>query len=379
MKEDDAQGQNKEQVDQNLQDNQSLKDPKPDHPYMHVLGWGQAKAWTIFGINISNRFIYTGTAADWKKLLATLDSDRAVNKYLLPFFAAVGCGSGGIEHSYVDPEYCEGFRYKKATPSREDILELLKALYDTDQKTKSKVDLPNEMWFEGGSNIPEYYDAGFDGLAEFITKYQTLLIKEKSSGMPDKLTGEKKEGVALNYGDVKKLATEGTRWGDVMIDDPRVVQAMIDNAFATAIAAAKTVIRPDGINNENSAMENNLAINMVRNAALIINAAIDSYGDNVKTANTNISSIFDQVWGMVPLPGGVSQKASGIVKVALLKAIKSNVQIGGAYNDIKELKGDYIENYSNVLNETADGLLNLDVEVLYLSVLLESFISSIGN
>jgi len=180
------------------------KVPKPDHPYMKVLGWSTTQNWTLFGTQYHTRFIYSGKAADWKKLLSSLDSDTDFVDYLLPFFAATGVVStGSVKNIFrTNTDYVEGHEYKDAQPSESDIIELLKALYDTESSTKSTLDLPDKF-SEGSSNIPKYYDSGFDGLAAFISKYQTLLITEKSAGMPDEDNGDKTEGVALNYGDIK--------------------------------------------------------------------------------------------------------------------------------------------------------------------------------
>ena len=71
-------------------------DPKPDHPYMKMLVWGRAKSRTIFGSQYTTRFLYSGTVSDWKKFLADLDSDCAVNNYLVPFFVAVSCVGGSV-------------------------------------------------------------------------------------------------------------------------------------------------------------------------------------------------------------------------------------------------------------------------------------------
>ncbi|MTI21822.1 hypothetical protein E1176_12390, partial [Fulvivirga sp. RKSG066] len=280
----------------NDEGDKKVKDPEPDHPYMQVLGWGQSRDWTIFGTSYTTRFIYKGKAADWKKLLATLDDDRSVIKYLAPFFAAVGCGSGSVRYNVYAGDYTEAYHYKDATPSQEDILELIKALYDTESSKESTIDLPNEFWTEGGSNIPRFYDMGFDGLAEFISQYQTLLIDYKSAQIGN---------VSLEYADAKKLATEGTRWSDVQINDPKVVEAMIDNAFATALAAVKKILANQTDDKEGDATQNKEDIHasmMITNSAKIISAAIDSYGATTLKANKSIKTVFDQVWDLIPIP-----------------------------------------------------------------------------
>ncbi len=349
-------------------------DPKSDHPYMKVLGWGRSKNWTIFGTQYTTRFIYRGTASDWKKLLADLDSDRAVNNYLVPFFAAAGCGGGSVRHNIYATDYTEDYEYKEATPSESDILELLKALYDTDSSGKSTLDLPNEFW-EGGSNVPRFYDAGFDGLASFISKYQTLLIHEKSKGF-DSSTGED-IGEALNYGDVKKLATEGTRWSDVQINNPRVVNAMVNNAFATAIAAAKAVVRlKDEYVAEDKDSGQNQAISMVKNSALIMKSAIDSYGGLISTTNKNIASVFDTAWSLIPLPTGITGEAAKITYKALSGVLTKDFKVGGDYKHTKQLKGDFVEKYRNIIGFLAD---QEGLNMFYKSALQNSFESSLGS
>lgn len=331
----------------------SLADPKPDHPYMKVLGWGRATRWTIFGTKYSTRFIYSGTPENWKKLLATLDSDSAFNDYLLPFFAATGVVNTGSVKNYfgVNTKYLENYEFKDASPGKRDILNLLRALYDTDSSTKSKMNLPDKF-SEGTSNIPLHYDSGFNGLAAFIAKYQHLLIQYKSGvdiKDEDDNVIEKESGVALQYEDTKTLATQGTRWSDPQVGNPRVAKAMIENAFATAIAATKLAINLEGETGPNKNSDQNKALYMVENASKIIKSALDSYGDLVAVTNQNISSIFNEVWGLIPLPGVLPERVEGKLKSMLSEEIKKYLKIGGEYNNIGGLKEYYKEQYRNIL------------------------------
>ncbi len=348
-----AAGGEKAVVEKKTEQTDSKKEPKPDHSYMKVLGWGRSADWTIFGTSHTTRFIYSGEATDWKKLLATLDSDRSVIKYLSPFLAALGCGSGNVKYNPYDGDYTEGYEYQEATPGDHDILNLLKALYDTEDGTsKNSLDLPNEFWTEGGSNIPRYYDMGFDGLAKFISKYQTLLISEKSAGMPNK-KGERTEEVAIQYDDVKKLATEGTRWSDPQINNPRVVQAMIDNAFATAVAATKRILANQTENTDNKVSKNKEdrhASMIITNSAIVISAAIDSYSATVLNTNKAIESVFNQAWDIITIPKALPSLLVDEVKSQLSEGFKRNFVNGQSFTDTQSLKHEYQAKFMNILS-----------------------------
>ncbi|GAA0190616.1 hypothetical protein GCM10009122_52360 [Fulvivirga kasyanovii] len=358
----------------------SLADPKPDHPYMKVLGWGRATRWTIFGTKYSTRFIYSGTPENWKKLLATLDSDSAFNDYLLPFFAATGVVNTGSVKNYfgVNTKYLENYEFKDARPGKRDILNLLRALYDTDSSTKSKMNLPDKF-SEGTSNIPLHYDSGFNGLAAFIAKYQHLLIQYKSGvdiKDEDDNVIEKESGVALQYEDTKALATQGTRWSDPQVGNPRVAKAMIENAFATAIAATKLAINLEGETGPNKNSDQNKALYMVENSAMIIKSALDSYGNLVAVTNKNISSIFNEVWGLIPLPDIFPAPVEKRAKNLLSEKILDRFKVGGEFKDIGSLKECYKQQYRDILDALAK--MN-DLEFEANAALSSSFNSRLGN
>ncbi|MTI24399.1 hypothetical protein [Fulvivirga kasyanovii] len=347
---------------------------------MKVLGWGRATRWTIFGTKYSTRFIYSGTPENWKKLLATLDSDSAFNDYLLPFFAATGVVNTGSVKNYfgVNTKYLENYEFKDARPGKRDILNLLRALYDTDSSTKSKMNLPDKF-SEGTSNIPLHYDSGFNGLAAFIAKYQHLLIQYKSGvdiKDEDDNVIEKESGVALQYEDTKALATQGTRWSDPQVGNPRVAKAMIENAFATAIAATKLAINLEGETGPNKNSDQNKALYMVENSAMIIKSALDSYGNLVAVTNKNISSIFNEVWGLIPLPDIFPAPVEKRAKNLLSEKILDRFKVGGEFKDIGSLKECYKQQYRDILDALAK--MN-DLEFEANAALSSSFNSRLGN
>ena len=317
--------------------------PMPDHPYMQVMGWGCGEYRTLFGKEYHTRFVYHGKAADWKKLLSTIDTYRSFNNYLLPFFAATGVVSEGNVNRFfgVNADYMENYMFKEAQPNENDILELLRALYDTDINTRSTLVLPRKftVW---NSNIPSFYDAGFDGLAAFIFKYQTLLIYDISTDD----TGSAR----LESWDIKKLAEQGTRWSDVGRSHPVVVEAMISNAFATSVAAVKMFI---GLGSDADETKRNIAQSeaMVMNSALVIKGALDAYDNPVTMSNEVISSAFGNAWELIPFPGG--KLANGLASKAkedLDLTVKEELTMGRAYEDVTGFKEALKANYLNILS-----------------------------
>jgi len=130
---------------------------------------------------------------------------------------------------------------------------------------------------------------------------------------------------------------------------------MIDNAFATAIAAAKKLI---ALNNEDDNQlinnEQKAAILMIKNSGTIISAAIDSYGELVGKINHNISGIFDSVWNMIPVPNSIPNSVEDLAKTFLKQAILDKFKVEPEYMDTSSIKHSYEEKFIDIITELAN-------------------------
>lgn len=186
------------------------------------------------------------------------------------------------------------------------ILPFLNALYGINQ-TESSVYLPNGFWESDMGT--ENYDALFSGLGNFIKKYQHLLIRNES----DKQLNNKKENI-------KNLAEEGTKKNLLSVGSPHVATAMIQSAFATAIATSKGIFNefvannketatsdkktatPEEQNTENieKAIEATRQSHMFYNSGLIINMATVGFKNIVEQVKESSEAVFDTAWSVIP-------------------------------------------------------------------------------
>jgi hypothetical protein len=172
--------------------------------------------------------------------------------------------------------------------NKDAILPFLNALYGIHNKNESSLDLPQSFW--EASNHGVNFDTIFSGLGSFIKKYQHLLIENESNLRID----NREENI-------KKVAEQGTPSKLLAAGTPAVARAMVHNAFATALSAAKSLLNKSviGINKDNfqSSKRDNY---MVYNSALIINNAIKGYNSVIDQINKNRNTVFNSVWTLIP-------------------------------------------------------------------------------
>jgi hypothetical protein len=278
------------------------------------------------------RFLLVGSAAQWSEILKYADDDAVFADYIAGFLLASTNPAEYKESTNVfhrDSEKTALIR----VPTENEKLEFLKALYGV-EVGNSELDMVNTMAEEGFVNMPNT-DISSPLLAAFIRQHQQLLIQSVSKKGQDKFLAS--DGVST-------LADQATRESY----SPLVVHAMIQNAYATACAAAKMslAMSAKAVSGQQT-MDFVSAHYMVKNSAKIIQGAIDAYDERVASLEDGAGSVFDEVWGMIKIPDAPGM---GIVIDYSKNAIKSRFIEGMVgLGKMKSKKEELLQSFSNVL------------------------------
>lgn len=312
------------------------------------------------------RYVLTGTKEQWATILKYTDDDDIFTAFVSGFLMACTDPSA-LESSGGYTQKENSSKVLLRIPTEEEKLEFLKALYGV-EIDNGDLDLVNLMVEDGlaGAGI----DVSSGPLAAFIQQNQHLLIQYVS---------ESKDSLMMNRSSVGTLADQGTRDSY----KPVVMQAMVQNAFATAVATAKLVAASSVKSSpQMTGMEGIDASDVIMNAALIIKGALDAYGDRVSGIADGAGEVFDEVWGMLPVPRGtgidmVVGYAKGQVKHSFVKAAVGLASAEGMRAALIEAYHKIIkDSFREIINRYPDQL-DRDEVVLQYNQLIDKFTNNL--
>lgn len=294
----------------------------------------------LIGDGYSMRLLLAGDSEGWKNVLKKYgDKYHNFNDYILPFLAESTGSYWGIRENNPDKERYKTWSSKKmASVSRTNKVEFLKALYDTDPNSESAVDLPNSAW-EADANVLSFVDRQWKGLAEFISMYQNLIIQEKS-----------KEGQYFEAKDIAKLAEQGHTDGQSIANCPYVVEAMVQNAVATAVNALKSIVFISQGESDNYKMDKKY-IDMVKNSARIASATINQYDSDLKSISSGAGKVFDALWSTIPFAGTITKIVEGEVRGLLKAGFGNMMELGGKFSNSDDLKQELADQFDSETNK----------------------------
>ncbi len=283
-----------------------------------------------------HEYVLTGTKEQWSQILKYADSGGNFMTFIIGFLKASNNPSW-VEKGDSNPWKGDKKTNIKRAPNSNEKLEFLKALYSVDVKTD--LDLADK-WFE--KTLTSLQDVTTPVLAEFIGKHQHLLIHH--------LSKQSKNQHFASSG-IEAVAEEGTH----NVFRPVLVKSMMQNAFATAVSAAKLIIM-DSVEGSSaqSPSESINSIDIVANSAIILKSAITTYGKEIKSLKEGIGGIFDHAWGVIPF---TTNPAVKIIASEAQKLIKSSLISSLSFPQTDKLSEEYSRKFSSIIKQTCTQVL----------------------
>ena len=332
---------------------------------LEILAYSRSKNWSIWGSIYSYRYILTGTPSEWRQTLGKLDSHNAFNKFLSAFLAEFDSAGFEIERNRMaQNRYHEGFIHKrKRKATEEDLLLLLRALYDEDDASSSNIDLPN-TFMEQDANVLSYQAIFHYGLSDIVTDYQQKIIRWKS---------EQRGSAFFEYKDLIKLAEEG-QMGWPALDRP-LTEGMITNAINTAGYCIGLYF---DAHDKGDNTEKLVAADMLKNCSLIIKAALDQAESSINETSAIKATVFSSLWRLIPFTGVVIKPLSKLARPLIKDFIESSLSSDQGYSDTESIKIGLSRDFSNLVNkiQVADESKAIDaVQYELLKTVFDSFLS----